>query len=243
MNDILSTIPDLTTQAEATPWIEKILVNIAEAVFPEDQKPITVSAPDKNADPKAWRQFVLAGVAADWACYLKPDDRAEFDRMQSVLDSFPEGFKIYFAKTDKGEFLPVGYTGWYPISEEVFNLLSDTPEKIKHRGAMVPVPLQPRENYVYLFNFSIAPQLVGSVHSRALIKDYAGQIVSIPKSGMAAVTVSKYGISACEKFGLHCTGQITHNGDVENVYSARSYSSSQECHSAARNSVPAAWRR
>ena len=54
-----------------------------------------------------------------------------------------------------------------------------------------------------------------------MVKNYAAEINAVPNiGGIAAVTVSPQGKSVAEKFGLTYRGQMTHDGDIEDVYAA-----------------------
>ncbi len=229
MASLLDNIPDLTDWADISKWVEDGLAQIAaEKSFPGALT--ALSMPDiGDGDPvlgvygsSEWRKFALGIFLADWACYTKPEDRADFARMLSVTAAFPKGFRLYFCALSDGTQLPVGYTGWYPISENIFNVLEKNPAQITHRGFMVPLKETSKDgNYIYLFNYSIVPQLIGSEHSKTLIRDFAASIGATPQKGISAVTVSAHGIKVAEKFGMTCSGQMSHDGDIENVYIKR----------------------
>lgn len=186
----------------------------------QPERPLApLSAPEvSSAD---WQHFTGAALAADRACYPRSADRAEPARLFAVMAAFPAGFQVYFAQLPDGTSLPVGYTGWYPVAEDIFAQLYNTPGEIKHRGFIKPLStLSDKGDYIYLFNYSIIPSLRGTAQSRQLIKDYAATLKNIAIKGMAAVTVSEDGARIAEKFGLSCRGDMTHDGDVERVYAA-----------------------
>jgi hypothetical protein len=163
----------------------------------------------------------ISMLAADWACYPKPQDQAETPRFLSVTAAFPEGFKLYCLPSN-GRLLPVGYTGWYPIEKSVFEILHNTPEHLTHRGAMKPQPLSRDENYIYLFNYSVIQSLRRTPVSARLVKLYAAEILGIPRlKGIAAVTVSEDGQRVARKFGMELRGDMTHDGDIEPVYTIK----------------------
>lgn len=54
-----------------------------------------LSAPPLSS--QAWPEFVQAAFQADHACYALPADRADFERLSSVMAAFPQGFKVYMA--------------------------------------------------------------------------------------------------------------------------------------------------
>jgi hypothetical protein len=70
-----------------------------------------------------WQRFASAVFLADWACYSRVADRADFDRLLYVLACFPVGFRLWMCRLPGGNWMPVGYTGWYPISDRVFDVL------------------------------------------------------------------------------------------------------------------------
>lgn len=179
------------------------------------QTPLAVLTPPP-LQSQAWAEFVQAALLADHACYQQSADRVDPARLSSVISAFPQGFRVYLAEGS-----PVGYTGWYPVEKDVFNVLHDTPEKITHRGFMKPVPLAPEGNWIYLFNYSIIPSLASTAQSRALIKNYAAELKNIDIKGLAAVTVTADGIRIAKKFGLCHRGTMTHDGETEQVYALR----------------------
>jgi hypothetical protein len=162
-------------------------------------------------------RFAEQALAADWACYTAPADRAEADRLRAVIAAFPRGFRLYLSG---GE--PVGYTGWYPLPRDVFDRLHDAPQSLTHRGQVMALPgLPPGGGYLYLFNYSIVPALRKTAHSRALVQAYAREINATPHLGLAAVTVSPDGVRVAEKFGMSYRGDMTHDGVTEGVYALR----------------------
>ncbi len=211
---LLKRIPAVAEWDAIAPWL-KDTINYVEKRFPDSDLRAVGGA--ELTTPAEMQQFKLAALAADWLCYTAPADQAEFPRLSSVIEKFPSGFRVYFAKIAGGDFHPVGYTGWYPVADEVFATLHNRPGDIKHRGFMKPVPESARNN-IYLFNYSVAPYLIGTGQSGALIKDFAQTIAEVPKKSLSAVTVSEYGASVAKKFGMTRSGQMTHDGDVENVY-------------------------
>ncbi len=212
--ELLKSIPAVAEWDSIAPWL-KGAINYVEKRFPDSDLQAVNGAELKT--PAEMQQFKIAALAADWLSYTAPADQAEFPRLSSVIEKFPSGFRVYFAKIAGGDFYPVGYTGWYPVSDEVFATLHKKPSDIKHRGFMKPVPESARNN-IYLFNYSVAPYLIGTEQSGALIKDFAQTIAETPKKSLSAVTVSEHGASVAKKFGMTHSGQMTHDGDVENVY-------------------------
>lgn len=210
---MLDHIPQ-TDEAEGLLWAHKTSQKILNSEFLDTD--LTVVTPDLFTLDR----FTLACLAADWASYTKPEDKADFPRLAKLIKAFPSGFRVYFSKLASGEHLPVGYTGWYPIAQDVFDTLEQNPSNITHRGFMQAVPMA-ETNYIYLFNYSLAPHLIGTKQSADLVKDFAASLSDVSKSGMAAVTVSPHGARIAEKFGMRLSGQMSHDGDIENVYTLR----------------------
>ena len=71
---------------------------------------------------------------------------------------------------------------------------------------------------VYLFNYSIAPELRRSEASRALIAGLADDLAAMPQSmPVAALCVSAEGVRVAERFGLRDHARIEVGGDLETV--------------------------
>lgn len=173
-------------------------------------------------DAPSLDSFAKAACEADWACYTAPADRADYARLHSVIEAFPEGFCLYLMVDEQGRETPVGYTGWYPIPRDVFDRLHDRPETLTHRGEIRPLPsLSPQGDYLYLFNYSIVPALQKTAHSKTMLESFARCVRSVPHKGMAAVTVSPDGARVAQRFGLVPRGSMTHDGVPEDVYAFR----------------------
>jgi hypothetical protein len=228
---LLQSVPDLNDWAGVSAWVERTLDKIVKCdfataadsfqmvTFPGDAMIDPVLGPYGSAD---WRRFALSVFLADWACYTHPADRGDFARLMSIVAAFPQGFRVYFANLNDGTPVPVGYTGWYPITADMFNVLHDRPHQITHRGFMVPLKeLAAQDNYIYLFNYSIIDQLRKTAQSSQLIKGMVDQIKSVAYKGLGAVTVSEDGIRIAEQFGMRFKGDITHDGETESAYCLR----------------------
>lgn len=170
-------------------------------------------------DTKDINSFVKNMLTADWACYTAPEDQVDEARLRRVIDTFPQGFRLYMKD---GE--PIGYTGWYPIARDVFDRLHDAPQNLTHRGQIMPLPsLSQGGDYLYLFNYSIVPALHKTPESKTMIRDFARCVLAVPHRGLAAVTVSPDGVRVAEKFGMSYRGDMTHDGVPEGVYALRLY--------------------
>jgi hypothetical protein len=197
-------------------WANDLAAHINRCCFATDAPLIPVKRPKK--DSVQWMDFSRLALATDWACYALPEDRADFARMNAVMTAFPDGFDFYMATSLEGETVPVGYTGWYSISEEVFAQAHDNPSSVTSRAFMKPLPgLGP---YIYLFSYCVIPELRGTAQSGELVKRLAAKMEQTPKKGMLAVTVSEAGARVSQKFGLTYRGDMTHDGVAEGVYAA-----------------------
>jgi hypothetical protein len=228
--DRLEALPDFAEIAEATGWLEASLAAIgrvsAEALLAAPLIPVVAPEADADASPLGplasapWRRFALAALLADWACYRRPRDRVEFARLLHVLWHFPGGFRVWLGRIGQ-DWLPVGYTGWYPIAPALFRRLSADPASIGHRGAILPLSeIDPAGTYIYLFNYSIVPPLRRTAHGASLIKALAQDIAGLPLAGAAAITLSPDGARIAERFGLLHVGDISVDGETEQIYAA-----------------------
>ncbi len=171
------------------------------------------------------RRFINALLLADWLSYGRSADRVSYVRLQGVVRDFRSGFRLYVCRPSEGELVPVGYSGWYPIEESVFEKMEQAPSSLTNRGQIRPSllfnPQDEQGAYVYLFNFSVAPSLKGGWLARRLLEDLKNELTAFPKRGLASVTVSEDGQRVSRRFGLEKTGAMTHEGDVEDVFVRR----------------------
>lgn len=224
--DAIQKIPDLTPWDKIGPWVSNTIKQVANADFSSNNfkiSAVTLPVTPNNMlgayESADWRRFALGVFAADLACYTNPADQADFPRMLNVVATFPQGFRLYMAEMANGQQLPIGYTGWYPISENIFDVLYNNPQQLTNRSMMAPLKnFEPNQSKVYLFNYSVAEALIGSPTSAKIVKDFAQSFESFPNSGMAAVTVSDHGKRVAEKFGMFYRGDMTHDGEAEGVY-------------------------
>lgn len=170
-----------------------------------------------------WKVFLQSILLADWACYDTPASRVEYKRLHEVISAFPQGFTLYEARYANGLSYPVGYTGWYPVEERIFKTAIESPQATTSRGFFKALSgLAGHGNWIYLFNYSIAPALRRTRYSRLLMQNYAAELKAVPhnKKGMLAVTVSADGERVAQKFGLSERGCMTHDGVPEKVYAS-----------------------
>jgi hypothetical protein len=226
------TIADLGDFFHFAMWIEAGLEKLAAAeatprlvasVAPLEYE----GASDAGADPlgrmreEAFRRLVSAAFLADLASYPAPVDRVELCRLLHVMHVFPRGFRVWIGELDDGSRLPVGYSGWYPVAETSFELLERTPERLQDR-AVVPLPaVTPGGGFLYVFNYSVIPQLRGTSASGRLVKSLAADVAGTAWRGLAAITVSPEGARVAGRFGMRKTGALFVGGCQEDVYTIR----------------------
>ena len=122
-----------------------------------------------------------------------------------------------------GKCLPIGYTGFHPISKDTFNRIQNTPQRITNRKQITPEPgSHSANNYYYIYNLGIIKQFQRSAASKRLVQAFAKDIAAVNACGLAAIVVSPDGQRVIEKFGLHPTGVITHDGHREMAYATGS---------------------
>lgn len=166
-----------------------------------------------------YRRFLGAILAADWLTYEAPDDRADFPRLSFVTSRFPIGFRAWFA-TQEGRTIPVGYSGWYPIDAPTFSRLEHNDPPWEDR-AVVPLTATSKQNFLYLFNYSILPAFRRGNGSRRLLGALADEIASIDVAGIAAITVSDDGCRVASRFGMTFKKFITVGTSPEQIWTMR----------------------
>lgn len=230
MSICLADIPDFSDWPLARKWVEHRLETLEKSSFSSEVRDsfCSVSAPDTTADPvfgltgdPGWRKFMFGLFLADWSCYDTPADRVDFARLLFVTQMFPAGFRLWTCILEDGIETPVGYTGWYPVSETVFQTLEKRPDSVTHRGFMFPLRETGNSPLLYLFNYSIVPQLRKTPQSKALLETMAKDMTAIHPRGLAAVTVSEDGIRVAKRYGLKHTGDMVFEGEREGVYTCR----------------------
>ena len=123
--------------------------------------------PYQDAD---FRRFVLGLYAADLGCYPK-GVQVDFDRLLYTVGRFSRGFSLWMVQ-EEGDWIPVGYSGWHPISSFVFSAINAAPEQAD------PDFLQPdlHSEILYLFNYSVLPQYRRTILSKSLLEQLAQEV-------------------------------------------------------------------
>jgi len=171
------------------------------------------------SDPEG-RRFVNALWAADLGAYPHPADQVDYPRLAWVVSVFPQGFTLWTVEGPDGAPLPVGYTGWYPVTEANLRWLLDRPDELRHRGQLVPLPSVGPTDVLYLFNYSVVGPLRHTALSRALLAELAGQLDAHPGHERAAITVSADGERAAARFGLSPRVEVRVDGSLERVHTS-----------------------
>ncbi|MCA9554757.1 MAG: hypothetical protein KC933_32305 [Myxococcales bacterium] len=170
-----------------------------------------------TADPE-WRAQRAAVLLADWASYPAPVDQVSLARLTRVLDAFPRGFRTWWLDHPELGPVPVGYSGWYPIAPELFERLRLSPESITDRGEVLPLGEASDERALYLFNYSVIPQLRGGPVAGELLRALANDVAMAPHAGLCAITVSEDGARVARRFGMTRKGACVVDGVEEQVY-------------------------
>lgn len=188
--------------------------------------PLTHDAPrpegplGRHGDPR-FRAFALATFLADLACYPEPVDQVDLARLLYVMDVFPRGFRLWGAETPALGWVPVGYSGWYPIAPVTFELLEQRAASLRDR-MVAPLPaVEPGGSFLYVFNFSVVPALRGTPTAGRLVRGLAEDLSATPHRGLAAITVSPEGARVVERFGMRRTGTLIVDGCEEAVLTCR----------------------
>lgn len=222
---LLETIPDLTSWQAASNWVQQKQRQAAQ--FDPQAKILAVEWKEIEQKPnfpfglyssEKWRKFVLATFLADLISYVKPIDQVSFERLLYVMHAFPHGFRTWWVELSNQDWLPVGYTGWYPMLETAYELFEKNPEKLKDRMVVPNTSVQDKNSYIYLFNFSVGPAYRKSQLSKLIMKKYVQDISEQKPSGLACITVSEDGIRIANRFGMSCCGHLNLDGTLEGVY-------------------------
>lgn len=226
VEEYLQSLPDWAdrpaAEARLADWIAK-----ARTLRPTPDAiaatvPIDVGGPSGTAAflDARWRRLALATLAADFAIYDPDEDRVDFPRLNHVLAAFPQGFRLWWTPAAAGGFVPVGYSGWYPIAPAVFERLATRPASVTDRGEMAPAPLGPAP-IVYLFSYGVAAPLRKTDVARRLLAALADDIRLAQPGGLAAITVSEDGARVARRFGMKASGNVSVGGGAEVAFVRR----------------------
>lgn len=170
------------------------------------------------AGSRCFRQALFGILVADWACYHKLVDRVALHRLSYSASVFPAGFRLWLAKPGE-DWLPIGYSGWYPIAESALRRLELESGQVRDRGEAAPV--RTVGGAIYVFNYSIIPQGrsgVGSNVSRLMLRQLASDLDQHKQARRAAITVSEDGSRVARRFGMIHVGDICIDGEPEMVF-------------------------
>lgn len=174
----------------------------------------------RHGDPR-WRAFAMATFLADLASYPAPVDQVDLARLLYVIAVFPGGFRLWGAEAPGLGWVPVGYSGWFPIAESSFTLLEQHPASLRDR-MVAPLPaVEPEGSFLHVFNVSIVRPLRGTVASKRLVRGLAGDLAGQRHRGLSAITVSPEGARVMERFGMRRTGTMRVGGCEEGVFTCR----------------------
>lgn len=138
--------------------------------------------------------------AADHASYEAPL-RAAPEKIDRLCSTFPEGVQVCFGRTGS-VWHPIGYTAWHPIARQTLENVAGWP-------ANVPVDRAGRD-VAYLFNFSVAPSLIGSDIARRMMSDLDEAVRGFPV--LVADVVSPHGRRAAARWGMELRASHLRNG-------------------------------
>jgi len=222
---LLNSVPDFFNDQDTGNWIQR-LKQLKLPLNIEESNILSMEWSDlqEKKDPllghyasEKWRKFVLATFMADLLSYNTPVDQVNFERLLFVMHAFPQGFRTWWIQLANDSWIPVGYTGWYPMLETTFELFERNPEKLKDR-MVVP---QLSSHYLYLFNFSVVPTLKKTPFSRLLMKGFLKDINEQQAQGLACITVSEDGVRVANSLEMSCKGHLTIDGIAEDVFTVR----------------------
>jgi len=213
---ILASIPTYTSIPSVATWAEQQAAALLSATLSQSQRDSFVAI--NAADLPPHDQTLLA----DWTSYSVPADRVEYPRLCNVINTFPQGFRSWFCKTAEDRYTPVAYTGWYPLSKDIFDKVYDHPESITHRRELLPQSaLLAEGDYLWLFNYSILKPLRKSEQSRKMLQTYAADIMDINPRGLVAAVLSEESKPVVRRFGMRHVGNMTHTGVSEEIWATR----------------------
>jgi hypothetical protein len=226
-----ATVPDLAdpdpgARNRVHAWVtERVHAHATRGVDPAAAlRPL---ARGDGAGPGHTGRLAACALVADWACYTAPVDRITVPRVAHAAGTFPHGLRVWVGRLADGSPMPVGYTWWHPIARAVLDRLAARPETVTDRGEAAPIAdLGPQCKAtgadLLILNASIVAPLRGPHGSHRLMRALADDLAAVPKTGLAAFTVSADGARFCRRFGMVHTGDARIDGVAEAVYVRRS---------------------
>jgi hypothetical protein len=230
----LNALPALRSPDDILAWLEDAVAQSKALAIDPHAESAVLAFTVNDATYRKWRldkdtdnKFILAVLLADWSCYASQENREEYLHLKNMFEVFPQGFRLVMTKSGEN-YIPAGYTAFYPISQDDYSRLKNSPESITDRKQITPIPASTSENnYIYIHNISIIKQLYKTHASRIMVKKFFTDVASLNARALAAIVVSPDGQRVIEKFGLRHSGFITHAGHKEMAYVSEQTASSR----------------
>jgi hypothetical protein len=230
---ILAGIPDWRDWSAAERWLTATVVvartmdpaegSVAEPIFTSvGLSDLALARPPSlfGLYPSPDMQRFLLGIfAADLGCYLPKVDQVSFQRLVYVVHSYPEGFRLWFGRAATEGWVPVGYSGWYPISTASFEIIEQRPDALRDR--MIVPAAEPQPRFAYVFNYSLTAPWRQARFSRQLLGALDGALKRHALEGLATITVSEDGARVARRFGMQRTGALVVDGSEEDAWAGR----------------------
>jgi hypothetical protein len=226
---LLAAVPDPFEPWAVEGWMSERIQAVGDVRPDRDGArpfvPVEVPSPAMGHPLGEWgdgrfRRALLALLLADWVSYDSADDRVDFGRLAFVVGRFPRGFRLWFSEVDGLGWVPVGYTGWYPIDPTTFDqLLAGAP--VHADRAVVPLREVGPAPVLYLFNYSVARPFRRTAASRRLLSAYFADVEAQSPGGLAAITVSGDGSRVAARAGLAPVAELRSGTCLEHVYARR----------------------
>lgn len=227
--ELLSAVPDFIEWDVAKRWInkgKKVIKQCSEEQITHGEifSLEWIQIAEKHEHPfglyqsKTWRKFVLATFFADIVSYSLPIQQVNFERLLFVMHAFPQGFRTWWIKLNNKTCWPVGYTGYYPMLETAFNLFKTHPKTLKNRMVVPDINEEEEQPYLYLFNFSVAPEFKYDFLTKTLMKRFVEDIQRHKPKGLACIAVTEDGMRIAKRFDMLHKGDFVIDGFTEGVY-------------------------
>jgi hypothetical protein len=220
-DDILNWVQSRIAAIRQTAFTLDILETFAPVELTEDF--VHPCGPEASAE---WRRFFLATLLADWACYDKPVDRADFSRLKYIMTSAYRTTRLWGCRLADGKFTPLGYTAWYPIPKFIFDGVLNNRNEINDRGMILPARfIKPQDvRYGYVFNISVARELFNSPCTKELGFAFRDELENLPLINFLAIGVNPATEKLFKIGKFVSTGSITMQEESETLYVRRSMS-------------------